>query len=81
MAEDPEHPPAAGGGLQAGHVVADDLVAVRDAERADLLGEDLRRGQHVRARVAGHLDVVDVEMDGARNVLGVVLRLRVALEE
>jgi len=60
MAHDAEHPPAAGGGEEAVLVVADDAVAIAEAEAADARGL-LRRGQHVGQVDGGVGNVVDIE--------------------
>ena len=79
VAHGAEHPPHARRRVEALAVVGDDVHAVADAHLLHAAGELLRRRQHVRQGRLVVGDVVDVEEQRARNVLGQVFGLGVAL--
>jgi hypothetical protein len=79
MAEDAEHPPGARRRIEPVAVVDDHVLAVADAHLAHARGEFLRRRQHVGQGIVGVGDLVDVEEERARDVLGEVFRAGVAL--
>jgi hypothetical protein len=72
MAHGAEHPPHARGRVEAFAVVGHDLHAVADAHLLHAAGEQLRGGEHVRQGRGLVGDIVDVEEERARDVLGEV---------
>ena len=63
-----EQPPDTRRGEDAGPVMDDDRIRIRDAELADLGGEEIRRRHRVRQPAGLVADHVLVEEDGAGNV-------------
>jgi len=79
VAEMAEHPPGPGRAEQTHAVIDDDAHAVAEAEPAHPRGKLLRARQHMGQGVARIGDLVDVEIDRARNVRLGVFGLCVAL--
>src|SRR5690606_28875451 len=77
MAEDAKAPPDSRGGKEAAAVIDDDPVAIAQPEAAHLAGENLRGREHVGQGAVRILDLVDVEEDGSRNMLGLIFGPRV----
>ena len=74
VAEDAEHPPHARRRRTAEEPVVDDhAIAVSDAEQSDFFGEVRCIRQHVRQIGIRIGDVIDVEMDGARQMPAAIL--------
>jgi hypothetical protein len=77
-AEDAQHPPGAGGAVQGRVVVDDEAVAVAQPQSLHPARELVLGRQHVRGGVGAVHDLVEIQEDGTRNMLGFIIRPRVA---
>jgi hypothetical protein len=76
--EAPQHPPGASGAVQRAVVVDDEALAVAKPERCHAAGELGLGRQHVRRRIGRVRHLLDVEEDGAGDMLGLKFGPRIA---